>query len=100
MWGTVILREETVGTRYVLQNTRLSFKEDTKMAMDQEEQNALLERARSGAEATPSFGFISDCFFMTSKALNLGLIKALAHLPQLGRVRTLHTEFSCFCNTE
>eukprot|EP00884_Botryococcus_braunii_P021437 jgi/Botrbrau1/7978/Bobra.384_2s0006.1 len=82
---------QSIDPRYVMQNKRLSFVEDTKMAMDAEEQRALLARANSGQEATPSFGFTSDCFFMTSKALNLGLVKALQHLSDIAR-STQHLE--------
>ena len=56
--------------------------------MDAEEQEALLERMRSGASAsTPAYHFICECFFLTAKGLHLGFVKAVQDLYSIARVR-------------
>lgn len=75
------------GCRYVMHSRRINHKEDTKLAVDAEEQKSLLERLDSGAAAsTPSYHFICECFFLTAKSLHLGLIKVIQDLYNLARV--------------
>lgn len=38
------------------------------------------------AKATTKFTFISECFFMTARVLNLGLLKALSDFKHLAQV--------------
>ena len=75
---------------YVTGSTRIDHKDDTKLAVDAEEQEALLERARSGAAASTrgSYHFICECFFLTARSLHLGLVKTIGDLYSIARVRT------------
>jgi hypothetical protein len=74
--------------RYVTRSKRIDHREDTKLAVDAEEQRAILERVESGATAsTPSYHFICECFFLTARSLHLGLIKMIQDLYNIARVR-------------
>ena len=74
---------------YVTGSTRIDHKDDTKLAVDAEEQEALLERARSGASASTRGGyhFICECFFLTARSLHLGFVKTIGDLYSIARVR-------------
>lgn len=74
---------------------RIDHREDTKLAVDAEEQGALLERMRSGATAstTGSYHFICECFFLTAKGLHLGFVKTVQDLYNLARVS--HEKTNC-----
>ena len=75
---------------YVTGSTRIDHKEDTKLAVDAEEQEALVERMRSGAAASaPAYHFICECFFLTAKGLHLGFVKAVQDLYSIARVSPL-----------
>ena len=74
--------------RYVSTGRRLDFKDETKLAVDAEEQRAVLERQASNqAASTPSYHFICEAFFMTAKGLHLGLVKMIQDQYNLARVR-------------
>lgn len=91
-----------VSCSYVTGSTRIDHKEDTKLAVDAEEQEALLERMRSGAAAsTPSYHFICECFFLTAKGLHLGFVKAVQDLYSIARVSdaSRHARALLYCTT-
>jgi hypothetical protein len=70
-----------------MRSQRIDYKDDTKLAVDAEEQRAVQERLSSGdAASTPSYHFICECFFLTAKGLHLGLIKMIQDLYNLARV--------------
>ena len=80
---------------YVTGSRRIDHKEDTKLAVDAEEQEALLERMRSGASASmPAYHFICECFFLTAKGLHLGFVKAVQDLYSIARVSIPATPLS------
>ncbi len=75
---------------YVTGSRRIDHREDTKLAVDAEEQEALVERMRSGAAAsTPAYHFICECFFLTAKGLHLGFVKAIQDLYSIARVSSM-----------
>ena len=78
--------------RYLLFNTRVSFAQDTKLAMSakeyeqaQADERAKLDKDMMGVEQMPEYHFICEAFFLTAKALKLGLGTGLGELTQ-----TLH----------
>ena len=86
---------------YVTGSTRIDHKEDTKLAVDAEEQEALLERMRSGAAAsTPTYHFICECFFLTAKGLHLGFVKAVQDLYSIARVSSMLSRTLLACCSE
>ena len=71
-------------------NPRLDLKEETKLAVDAEEQRAVLERLRSNSDAsTPPYHFICEAFFLTARGLHLGLVKMIQDLYNIARVGPL-----------
>lgn len=79
-------------SRYVMRSRRIDYKDDTRLAVDAEEQRAVQERLNSGnAASTPTYHFICECFFLTAKGLHLGLIKIIQDLYNLARVSQLPT---------
>ena len=83
--------------RYVMRSKRIDYKDDTKLAVDAEEQRAVQERLSSGdAASTPSYHFICECFFLTAKGLHLGLIKMIQDLYNLARVKLYLASCLCF----
>ena len=68
-------------------NPRLDLREETKLAVDAEEQRAVLERLASGAGAsTPPYHFICEAFFLAARGLHLGLVKVIQDLYNIARV--------------
>lgn len=79
-----------------MMSSRLDYKEDTKLAVDAEEQRAVTERLKSGYTAsTPSYHFICECFFLTAKGLHLGIIKMIQDMYNLARVSACCKSLSC-----
>ena len=77
---------------YITGSKRIDHKEDTKLAVDAEEQEALIERMASGAAASaPSYHFICECFFLTARGLHLGFVKTVQDTYNVARVRLLIT---------
>ena len=96
--------------RYVTNNTRISFQEETKLNMEAEEEKTYLQQRRASQEGAsssassssgaagshpgsagatsngPSFHFICECFFLTAKGLHLGLSKAITESADVARV--------------
>jgi len=72
-----------VDARYVTASPRISFAGETRLAMNAEEETAWRERVLSSlssstsAGSPPEFHFICECFFMTAKALHLGVVKIM-----------------------
>ena len=82
---------------YITGSRRIDHREDTKLAVDAEEQEALVERMRSGSAAsTPSYHFICECFFLTARGLHLGFVKTVQDTYNVARVRLLitHNQFT------
>lgn len=80
---------------YITGSKRIDHKEDTKLAVDAEEQEALIERMASGSAASaPSYHFICECFFLTARSLHLGFVKTVQDTYNVARVRSLisHTQ--------
>ena len=83
--------------RYVSAGRRIDFKEETKLAVDAEEQRAVLERQASHSGAsTPSYHFICEAFFLTAKGLHLGLVKMIQDLYNLARVSPFPSAVASF----
>ncbi|CAL8466128.1 g5664 [Coccomyxa elongata] len=77
-----------VDAGYVMRSRRIDYKDDTRLAVDAEEQRAVQERLNSGnAASTPTYHFICECFFLTAKGLHLGLIKIIQDLYNLARTQ-------------
>ena len=75
---------------YITGSRRIDHKEDTKLAVDAEEQGALIDRMQSGSAAsTPSYHFICECFFLTARGLHLGFVKTVQDTYNVARVRLL-----------
>lgn len=75
---------------YITGSARIDHREDTKLAVDAEEQEALVERMRSGtAASTPSYHFICECFFLTAQGLHLGFVKTVQDTYNVARVCSL-----------
>ncbi|GAX74152.1 hypothetical protein CEUSTIGMA_g1601.t1 [Chlamydomonas eustigma] len=83
-----------VDVRFVTMNSRLSFTSDTKLAMSEQEEASWREavQSASGAASTtgslstgPEYHFICECFFLTAKALHLGVVKIANDFQNLGR---------------
>ena len=96
--------------RYVTNNTRISFQEETKLNMEAEEEKTYLQQRRASQEGasssastssgaagsrpgsagaagnSPSYHFICECFFLTAKGLHLGLSKAITESAEVARV--------------
>ena len=86
--------------RYVTNNTRISFQEETKLNMEAEEEKTYLQQRRASQEGAsssasssagaagngPSYHFICECFFLTAKGLHLGLSKAITESADVARV--------------
>lgn len=77
-----------------MRSRRIDHKDDTRLAVDAEEQRAVQERLNSGnAASTPTYHFICECFFLTAKGLHLGLIKIIQDLYNLARVSRCPTSY-------
>jgi len=96
--------------RYVTNNTRISFQEETKLNMEAEEEKTYLQQRRASQEGAsssassssgaagsrpgsdgaagngPNYHFICECFFLTAKGLHLGLSKAITESADVARV--------------
>ena len=96
--------------RYVTNNTRISFQEETKLNMEAEEEKTYMQQRRASQEGAsssastssgatgsrpgsaeaagngPSYHFICECFFLTAKGLHLGLSKAITESAEVARV--------------
>lgn len=76
--------------RYVLLNERVSFASDTKLAMSSnqfdEAQDAMrkeVPKDANGKPQIPDYHFICEAFFLTAKALKLGLSTGLGELSHM-----------------
>ena len=98
--------------RYITDNKRIDFKSETKLNLEAEEEKQYLEQRRSSQEgasssgqagavgpspgaasnrpgsagASPGYHFICESFFLTAKALHLGLIKVITESSEVLRV--------------
>ncbi|CAK0786013.1 hypothetical protein CVIRNUC_009226 [Coccomyxa viridis] len=77
-----------VDPSYITGSKRIDHKEDTKLAVDAEEQEALIERMASGSAASaPSYHFICECFFLTARSLHLGFVKTVQDTYNVARTQ-------------
>ncbi|XP_071709994.1 probable ubiquitin conjugation factor E4 isoform X1 [Rutidosis leptorrhynchoides] len=88
-------KKDKIDPKYVFYGSRLNFKELTALHASSEEVTEWLNKnnptnssereniaARSQHEST-SYSFICECFFMTARVLNLGLLKAFSDFKHL-----------------
>jgi ubiquitin conjugation factor E4 B len=66
---------------------RVDFKEDTKLGVSSEEEAGWVERRKaslgsSGASSGGNYHFIADCFFMTARAMHIGIVKVMGESKQ------------------
>ena len=81
---------------YVLNNDRLSFQDETRLAMASSEAEELQKKGTGEQSGhPPPYHFICECFFMTLKALHLGTVKLINGLGNLMRhIRNIRTEIA------
>ena len=98
--------------RYITDNKRIDFKNETKLNLEAEEEKQYLEQRRTSQEgasssgqagavapspgvsgnrpgsagASPGYHFICESFFLTAKGLHLGLIKVITESSEVLRV--------------
>lgn len=66
-----------VDVRYIADNPRISFADDTKLAATHEEDQAYCQQVQEERQGTEEYHFICECFFLTYHSLHLGVIKVL-----------------------
>eukprot|EP00873_Tetraselmis_striata_P001321 jgi/Tetstr1/421585/TSEL_012529.t1 len=69
---------------------RVDFSGDTKLGVSSEEEAGWLERRKASLEAGgggsgPGYHFIADCFFLTARALHIGVVKVMNESMQQGQ---------------
>lgn len=72
-------------SEYVLQNDRLTFSDETRLAISSAELEAAEKEAAERRQGQPPYHFICECFFMTLKALHLGTVKIIQSLNTIAR---------------
>lgn len=70
---------------YILTTTRTDFSQATKLIFDEEEDKKAREEAMQSDETRTEFHFICECFFITLKALHLGIVQCMNHMISLDR---------------
>ncbi|KAM0039978.1 putative U box domain, Zinc finger, RING/FYVE/PHD-type, ubiquitin conjugation factor E4, core [Helianthus debilis subsp. tardiflorus] len=79
-------KKDKIDPKYVFYGSRLEFKELTALHASSEEVTEWLNKnnpsTSSGGESS-SYSFICECFFMTARVLNLGLLKAFSDFKHL-----------------
>ncbi|XP_023745676.1 probable ubiquitin conjugation factor E4 [Lactuca sativa] len=91
-------KKDKIDPKYVFYGSRLDFKELTALHASSEEvtewlnknkpnieENRLLQSQETTSSGQPSqsYSFICECFFMTARVLNLGLLKAFSDFKHL-----------------
>ncbi|CAI9099664.1 OLC1v1036520C1 [Oldenlandia corymbosa var. corymbosa] len=79
-----LTKRDKIDPKYVFHGTRLELRGLTSLHASSEEVNEWLLR-NNDCKENGKFHFISECFFMTARAVNLGLLKAFSEWNNLGR---------------
>ena len=78
-----------IDVKYLFCNKRVDFKSLTPVNASSEEVSSWIESwsqdNASGKANKENFSFICECFFMTARVLNLGVMKAVADLKHISR---------------
>nr|XP_043615254.1 probable ubiquitin conjugation factor E4 [Erigeron canadensis] len=77
-------KKDKIDPKYVFYGSRLDFKELTALHASSEEVTDWLKlNSPSNAHGSTNYSFICECFFMTARVLNLGLLKAFSDFKHL-----------------
>ncbi|KAI3500720.1 hypothetical protein L2E82_19321 [Cichorium intybus] len=82
-------KKDKIDPKYVFYGSRLDFKELTALHASSEEVTEWLNKNNPNNTGQPSqhestnYSFICECFFMTARVLNLGLLKAFSDFKHL-----------------
>ncbi|KAJ0474412.1 putative U box domain, Zinc finger, RING/FYVE/PHD-type, ubiquitin conjugation factor E4, core [Helianthus annuus] len=79
-------KKDKIDPKYVFYGSRLEFKELTALHASSEEVTEWLNKnnpSTSSSGESSSYSFICECFFMTARVLNLGLLKAFSDFKHL-----------------
>ncbi|KAJ0694480.1 putative U box domain, Zinc finger, RING/FYVE/PHD-type, ubiquitin conjugation factor E4, core [Helianthus annuus] len=79
-------KKDKIDPKYVFYGSRLEFKELTALHASSEEVTEWLNKnnpSTSSSGESSNYSFICECFFMTARVLNLGLLKAFSDFKHL-----------------